>query len=46
MVREVASFIGLIINAFNAVLEAPMYYRSLERDKIVGFGENHDFNNK
>ena len=45
VVREVASFIGLIINAFHAVLEAPMYYRSLERDKIVGLGENHDFNN-
>ena len=45
VVREVASFIGLIINAFHAVLEAPMYYRSLERDKIVGLGENHDFDN-
>ena len=35
VVREVASFIGLIINAFHAVLEAPMYYRSLERDKLL-----------
>ena len=45
VVREVASFIGLVINAFYAVLEAPLYYRSLERDKIVGLGEHGDFDN-
>ena len=45
VVREVASFIGLIINAFYAILEAPLYYRSLERDKIAGLGQNSDFDN-
>ena len=30
-----ASFIGLILNAFYAVFEGPLHYRSLERDKII-----------
>ena len=34
VVRDLASFIGLIIHAFYAVLEAPLHYRALERDKI------------
>ena len=38
VVRELASFIGLIINAFYAVLEAPLHYRGLERNKLVGLG--------
>ena len=36
VVRQLASFIGLIINAFFAVLDAPLHYRCLERDKILG----------
>lgn len=45
VVRELASFIGLIINAFYAVLEAPMYYRGLERNKIAGLGLEMNFDN-
>lgn len=43
-IRSVASLIGSIVNAFYAVLEAPMHYRSLERDKILGLGgtQNYD----
>ena len=43
-VRQLASFIGLIINTFFAVLEAPLHYRNLERDKILGLkvGGNFD----
>ena len=36
IVRNLASFIGLIINAFSAILEAPLHYRCLERDKLKG----------
>lgn len=43
VVRMLASFIGLIINAFYAVLEAPLHYRALERDKIAGLGISRDF---
>ena len=32
IVRDLASFIGLIINAFYAILEAPLHYRELERN--------------
>ena len=46
VVRELASFIGLIINAFYAVLEAPLHYRGLERNKLVGLGHEYDFNNE
>ncbi|KAK6175917.1 hypothetical protein SNE40_014292 [Patella caerulea] len=28
--RQLASFIGLIVNAFYAILEAPLHYRALE----------------
>lgn len=33
-IRELASFIGLLINAFHAILEAPMHYRVLEHLKV------------
>lgn len=46
VVKDLASFIGSIINAFYAVLEAPLYYRSLERDKIRGLGPDMNFLNK
>ena len=36
VIRLLASFIGLIINAFHAVLEAPLHYRTLEREKCAG----------
>lgn len=45
IVRLLASFIGLIINAFFAVLEAPLHYRCLERDKLIGLGDSDDFDN-
>ena len=45
-IRAVASFIGLVINAFYAVLEAPMHYRSLERDKVSGLGIDKNFDRK
>ena len=46
IVRELASFIGLVINAFYAVLEAPLHYRSMERNKIVGLGVDMNFDNE
>lgn len=46
IVRELASFIGLIINAFFAVFEAPLHYRALERNKLVGLGPEGDFDNE
>jgi hypothetical protein len=45
-VRELASFIGMVINAFYAVLEAPLHYRSMERNKIQGLGKSLNFNNR
>ena len=45
VVRDLASFIGLVINAFYAVFEAPLYYRNLERDKIFGLGHEMNFEN-
>ena len=36
MVWELASFIGLVINAFYAVLEAPLHYQGMERNEIAG----------
>ena len=36
VVRQFASFIGFVINAFFAVLEAPLHYRNLERNKLMG----------
>lgn len=45
VVRHLASFIGFLVNAFNAVLEAPFNYRSLERDKLTGLGSYSNFDN-
>ena len=44
-IRELASVIGLIVSCFHAVLEAPLHYRSLERDKIRGLGKNMNYEN-
>ena len=46
VVRELASFIGLVINAFYAVFEAPLYYRALERNKLLGLGSEMNYENK
>lgn len=46
VVRELASFIGLIVNAFYAVLEAPLFYRGLERNKLRGLGVDNNFDNE
>lgn len=46
VVRDLASFIGSVINSFYAVLEAPLYYRNLERDKILGLGDSKNYDNK
>lgn len=45
VVRELASLIGSIVNAFYAVLEAPLHYRSLERNKLIGLGNDMNFDN-
>ena len=45
-IRESASFIGLLINAFHAVLEAPLHYRILEREKIQSLRMTGDYNSK
>lgn len=42
VVRQLASFIGLIINAFFAISEAPLHYRSLERDKLRGLEQSEN----
>ena len=46
IVRALASFIGLIINAFYAVFEAPLHYRGLERNKMAGLGVENNFDNE
>ena len=43
IIRDLASFIGLVINAFHAVLEAQLHYRALERDKVRGLDNCYDF---
>ena len=45
-IRELASIIGLLINAFHAVLEAPLHYRTLEREKVKNLGISGDYNSK
>ena len=45
-VRTLASFIGLIVNAFYAVFEAPLHYRAMERNKLVGLGLTMNFDAK
>ena len=44
VIRHLASLIGLLVHAFFAVLEAPMHYRALERDKVRGLAVNKDYN--
>lgn len=46
LARDLASFIGLLISAFYAVLEAPLRYRDLERCKISSLGIDRNFDNK
>ena len=46
IVRGLACFIGLIISAFFAVLEAPLHYRPLEREKIKALAITRDFDIK
>ena len=46
VVRDLASFIGNIINAFDAVYEAQLHYRSLERDKLLSLGQEINFDNQ
>lgn len=45
IVRELASFIGSVVNAFYAVLEAPLHYRNMERNKLAGLGSDMNFDN-
>lgn len=42
-IRELASFIGLLINAFFAIMEAPMHYRNLERQKVQALNASPDY---
>ena len=46
IVRALESFIGMIINAFYAVFEAPLHYRGLERNKLAGLGVENNFDNE
>ena len=46
MIKELAFFIGLLINAFYAVLEAPLHYRTLERQKIKSLEVANNFERK
>ena len=46
LIRDLASFIGLIIKAFYAVLEAPLHYRCLEKQKIQGLGKDKNYDRK
>ena len=41
--RGLASFIGLAINTFHAILQASLRYRELERDNIAGLRISRDF---
>ena len=41
-IRTLASLIGLIIHAFNAVTYGQLHYRNLERDKIKHLRINYD----
>jgi hypothetical protein len=42
-VREVAQLIGLIVSSFPAVFYGPLYYRNLERDKVLALSKNDSF---
>ncbi|WAR20010.1 LOW QUALITY PROTEIN: hypothetical protein MAR_001848 [Mya arenaria] len=46
VIRDLASFIGLIVNAFYAVFEAKLHFRDLERNKIKGLEGSMDFDKK
>lgn len=46
VVRDLASFIGLVVNAFYAVFEAKLHYRCLERNKVLGLAGTVDFDKK
>ena len=43
IVKELVSFIGLVVNAFYAVFEAPLHYRGMERNKLEGLGSDMNF---
>lgn len=45
VVRDLASFIGLIISSFYALLEGPLHYRCLEKCKLSGLGEENNYDN-
>lgn len=38
-IRNVASYIGLIVSTFPAVLYGPVYYRCLEKEKIIALSK-------
>lgn len=42
-IRDLASFIGLIISTFFAILEGPLHYRTLERCKVQALKVTTDF---
>ena len=46
VVRDLASFIGLVVSSFHAILEAPLHYRAMERLKVKGLGIEGNFDNK
>lgn len=39
-IRELASIIGLCVAAFPAVLFGPLYYRNMEKDKVLNLRKN------
>ncbi|CAC5415403.1 unnamed protein product [Mytilus coruscus] len=42
-IRLFSKLIGLIIHAFNTVLQGPLHYRNLERDKIENLKGSNDY---
>lgn len=46
VIRTLVSFIGRIISTFHAILEAPLHYRVLEREKIIGLEPSKNFERK
>jgi hypothetical protein len=44
-VRFLATFIGVIIQTFVAILPGPLHHRTLERQKLCGLGTNQCFDN-
>ena len=43
---DLASFTGLVVSLFHAILEAPLHYRTMERLKVKGLGIEGNFDNK